>query len=160
MDPSRLVAAFRALHDRVNSGTATPSERDEYQELRAEVARTLAAAQGLTSPIGQAARRDFRVAHPFAVELNTLQRAVTHDVSHSGFSALVPGTFSNGQDVQFAVLLPSGRERLEGHARVVSSVKKVGTPCSRVSFAFVGLEAAGAERLDDALFDAVLPRLN
>lgn len=156
MDPSKWIAAFRVLHEKVKKGTASEEEQRQYPAMREELARSLVSAQGLTVPPGQDARKHFRVAQVFTLEVNAVYRAVTRDVSRSGFSALVPATFKEGEEVTFSLQVGREVEPVAGRARVVSSVKQAGN--SRVAFAILGLEQSAGDRLETALFDAVLAR--
>ena len=88
---------------RVKKGDASPEEKDRHLAMRREFARSLAAAQGLGVPDGQDARKHFRVAQVYNLEVNNAYRAVTRDISRSGFSALVPGSFKEGEEVLFSI---------------------------------------------------------
>ena len=156
MDPSQWIAAFRALHERVKKGDASPEEKDRHLAMRREFARSLAAAQGLGVPDGQDARKHFRVAQVYNLEVNNAYRAVTRDISRSGFSALVPGSFKEGEEVLFSIQPGRGVDPIQGRARVVSSVKQPGN--SKVAFAVTTISEDAAERLEMALFDAALAR--
>lgn len=156
MDPSEWLAGFRVTHQRAKEGKLKPEERAKYLAMREEFARSLVAAQGLTVPEGQQARRYFRVAQLYALEVGNLYNTVTKELSRSGFSALITGTLKDSDRVDFKLTLARGAEPLVGQARVVSVVRQQGN--SRVSFAIEALNEADAERLELALFDAVLAR--
>jgi hypothetical protein len=157
MDPSQWIAAFRVLHERVKKGDVPPDDAAKHVAMREELARSLASAQGLTVPVGQNARRHFRVAQVFPLEVNRVCQALTRDVSRSGFSALVPGAFREGEQVSFSIIPGRGQDPVQGLASVVSSVKQAGN--SRVSFAVTSLEESAGDRLEMALFDAALARI-
>jgi hypothetical protein len=157
MDPTQWISAFRALHQRVKKAEATPQELEHHLAMREELARSLASAQGLTVPTGQNARRHFRVAQVFHIELNNIHRAVTRDISRSGFSALVPGDYKDGQEVSFSIVLARGEEPITGKGKVVASMKQQGS--SRVSISVSAMSEASGERLEMALFDAALSRI-
>jgi hypothetical protein len=156
MEPSEWMGVFRELHTRLKADQLTPKERERYLSMREELARSLAAAQGLTVPEGQNARRYFRVAQVFRVELNNLSTAMTRDVSRSGFSATVPGTFAENAALSFAITLGRGQDPITGQGHVVTSLKQQGN--SKISVAIDVLNDANAERLEVALFDSVLAR--
>ncbi len=158
MDPSQWIASFKALHEHVKKGAASELEKEKHQAMREELARSLATAQGLSVPAGQDARRHFRVAQVYPVEVNSVYRAVTRDISRSGFSALVPGTLREGEEVTFSLQLTRDTEAVKGRARVVSAVKQAGN--MRVAFEITGLQPEMAERLELALFDAALSRIS
>lgn len=157
MDPTQWIAGFRQQHARHKAEPLTGEDLATYLAMREELARSLVAAQGLTVPVGQNARRHFRVAQVFPVELNNLYQSVTRDVSRAGFSAVVQGAFKEGERIAFSLTLGRGIEPVTGSANVVSSLRLQGS--SRVSFAIDHLADGGAERLECALFDAVLSRL-
>ena len=157
VDPTQWIAGFRQQHTSHKAEPLAGEELTTYLAMREELARSLLAAQGLTVPAGQNARRHFRVAQVFPVELNNLYQSVTRDISRAGFSAVVQGAFKDGERVAFALTLARGVEPLTGSANVVSSMRLQGS--SRVSFCIDHLAEAGAERLECALFDAVLARL-
>lgn len=156
MDPSEWLAGFRVTHQRAKAGQLKPEERAKYLAMREELARSLVAAQGLSLPEGQNARKHFRVAQVFALEVANLYQTVTKELSRAGFSALITGTLKANDSVDFQLTLGCGTEPVTGKARVVSVVRQAGN--SRVSFAIEAMGADGEERLELALFDAVLAR--
>lgn len=156
MEPSEWMAMFRELHARVKQGPVSEKDLGRYHAMREDLARSLVAAQGLTVPDGQNARKHFRVAQVFAIEVNNLYKSMTRDISRSGFSAIVPASFGEGEKVTFSILLGRGQEPITGQGHVASSVKSQGN--SRVSFSIDVLNDANAERLEVALFDSVLSR--
>lgn len=156
MDPSEWLAGFRVTHQRAKAGQLKPEERARYLAMREELARSLVAAQGLSLPEGQNARKHFRVAQVFPLEVANLYQTVTKELSRAGFSALITGTLKANDSVDFQLTLGRGTEPVTGKARVVSVVRQAGN--SRVSFAIEAMGAEGEERLELALFDAVLAR--
>ena len=92
MDPKAWLTQFRVLHDKARRNQLKDEERRRYMDAREQLARTLCAAQGLTTEPGKTARQSFRVAHAFQIELSLNAgpvRIVTLDISRGGFSALV-----------------------------------------------------------------------
>ncbi len=71
----------------------------------------------------------------------------------------MPTRFHEGQEVSFSLWLGSGQKPVEGVARVVAMERDPQQVSTRVSFAFVSLDAGTGPQLDGALFDAALARL-
>ncbi len=159
VDTGYWLPTFRTLHQRVRRGEADAAEVQEYHHLQDQLSDCLISAQNLAAPPGARARRDFRVACAFPLEVGRLDRAVTHDLSKAGFSALVPTRFHEGQEVCFSLWLGGGQKPVEGVARVVAMERDPQRVSTRVSFAFVSLDATTGPQLDGALFDAALARL-
>jgi hypothetical protein len=157
MDPTKWIASFRALHQRVGRGEAGEEELRRHKAMREELAASLVASQGQEVPPGGQARKHFRVPQVFPVEVNNVYRVVTKDISRSGFSAMINATLEVGQDVAYSLTLARGAPPITGRARVAAVTKLVGT--SRIGFAIDSINEADGERLEMALFDAVLARL-
>lgn len=157
MDPATWLAGFRLTHQRAHKGLLKPDEHAKYLAMREELARSLVASQGLVVPEGQQARKHFRVAQLFQVEVAGLYQTVTKELSRSGFTALVTGALPQNEDIEFVLTLSRGAEPVRGVARVVSVLRQAGN--MRVSFRIESMGADDAERLEMALFDAVLARL-
>jgi hypothetical protein len=155
VDPSEWIARFRVTHEQSKKNQLTPEQRKTYLGMREELAKSLLAMQAMTVAEGQNARKAFRVAHVFAVEVNNLYRGMTRDISSSGFSATLPTELKVGQELPFTLTIAKGAEPLGGKAKVVSAVKQGSW---RVSFQITWLTEVNAERLETALFDAVLSR--
>jgi hypothetical protein len=160
MGANLWVEQFRALHARARKGQLPEDEKRHYLAAREQFARALTAAQGMSLPPGQSARRNFRVAQGLQVDLSLPGeqiRSITLDVSVGGFSVMMhkppPETETHG----FSLRLPGNAEPLAGRARVVSVQRKIGT--HRVSFAIQGLAEKDAERLEMTLFDLALERI-
>jgi hypothetical protein len=156
---SHWLSSFRALHARVRDLEATPADREVYRSQRNELDRSLTSAQNLTVASDEPGREHFRVSQAFGLELQGQCRAVTHDISLAGFSAVVAGSFEVNQELPFSVLVGHGEAPVRGRARVISWAKEPLGICARVSFVITDLEPGGAERLGLALFDAALARL-
>ena len=159
METGYFLPLFRALHERVRGGQASEAERARYAELQGQFADCLVTAQNLAVPSGLQPRRDFRVSHAFPLEVGRLDRTVTHDISQSGFSALVPCRFREGQEVAFSLLADRGAPPISGVARVVAIEHDATSVTSRVCFAFLSLARDTGHRLESALFEAALSRL-
>ncbi len=160
MDASSWIRSFRALHQRVRQGNVPDDERRLYDASKEQFARSLVAAQGLTVAPGESARRSFRVALVFRIELSVGGRrvkAATLDVSVGGFSARLDQAPDLNQLVEFSLFVPGDQDPIVGKAKAVGARNLVAN--ARVSFAFEGLPERGKERLENVLFDAVLARL-
>jgi hypothetical protein len=122
-----------------------------------ELARSMMASQGQRLADGVDARKQFKVAQVYAVEVNNLYRAVTREVSCTSFSAVLPDGFKVGQLVTFSLQLGRGAEPITGQARATEVVKQKGS--ARVAFTIEVIGKAASAQLELALFDAVLARL-
>ena len=151
---------FRELHQRAMKAVLPPDERAEYNEAKEQFARSLCAAQGLRLEPGQRARATFRVLVLFKVEVTidgSIQKAATMDVSVGGFSTLLGVAPATGTELPFK-MSPSSKEAISGIAVVAGTVKERTGQLYRISFAFKDLPAGAAERLEEALIDAILAR--
>jgi hypothetical protein len=160
MSANLFVEQFRALHARARKGGLLESEKRSYVSAREQFAKALTAAQGLSLPSGQSARRSFRVAQGMQVDLtfSTEQvRSMTLDVSCGGFSVMLHKPPPESETPGFSLRLPGSAAPLVGRARLASVQRKIGT--HRVSFAIEGLSEKELERLETILFDLVLERI-
>lgn len=155
MEPSEWMARFRVTHERAKAGILNEDQKADYLGMREELARSLIAAQSLQTPAGAPARKHFRVAQMYKIEIAKTYQTMTKMVSVSGFSAALTAEMKVGADVEFSLLLSRDKEPVTGRAKVVSSTKGVGW---QVSFAIDTISNDNAERLESALFDAVLSR--
>lgn len=159
MDLAQWLTTFRALHEKAKRGGLDGAEERDYKAGREELARALVSAQRLTLQPGQSARHALRVARALQVDLESpvrKEKLTTFDLSLGGFSALLARA-PMADEVLTATL------RLSGVEPVVTTVTVAGVKTQpgnvRVSFSFATLEAAVAERLEVAVFDAVLGQL-
>jgi hypothetical protein len=159
MDLAQWLVGFRALHGRAKQGPLAGLDAEAYLAGREELARALTAAQGVAVQPGQSPRQALRVARALQVELESpvrKDRLTTFDLSLGGFSALLARA-PMPDEVLTATL------RLPGVDPVVATVTVAGMKAQpgnvRVSFSFARLEGPVAERLELALFDAVLAQL-
>lgn len=150
MDALQWMTQFKYAHENAKKNGSD----EKHKAMKEELARSLVQAQGLSVPEGQALRKAFRVAQAWQVEINGTQRCLTRDVSGGGFSALVPGALSVGDEVTFALKI--GGDPVTGHASVVAAIRQTGN--TRASFTITSMPGADAERLENALFDCVLKR--
>lgn len=156
MDPAEWMKTLKALHEQAKRKELNEQQLATYAGMREELARSLCAAQKLTVQPGQMARETFRVAHAFALEINNVTRTMTRDISKGGFSCLLPQPMKDGEEVSFALTVNRAEEPVTGVVKVIASVRLAGN--ARVSFAYAALSKPSSERLETALFDAVLSR--
>ena len=160
MSANLWVEQFRALHARARKGPLPENEKRRYLAACEQFARALTAAQGMSLPPGQSARRSFRVAQGLQVDLSLSTgqvRAMTLDVSVGGFSVMMHKPPGESEELGFTLRLPGNLEPVTGRAKMVSAQRKIGT--HRVSFSMQGLTEKDGERLEMALFDLALERI-
>jgi hypothetical protein len=155
MDPKDWMAGFRAAHQKAKAKQLSESDRKAYLEMREELARSLVSAQSLSVPEGDNHRRHFRVAQMYKLEISKTYQTMTKNVSRSGFLASLATQLKVGQEVEFALTLGRDTEPVTGKAKVVAAQNQ-GTWLT--SFNIVSMSEPMAERLETALFDAVLAR--
>jgi len=158
-DLAQWLTAFRALHEKAKRGALEGADEQDYKAGREELARALVAAQHLTLQPGQSPRHALRVARALQVELESpvrKERLTTFDLSLGGFSALVARAPMPDEALTATLRLP-------GTDPIVTSVTVAGMKAQpgnvRVSFSFAALQGPAAERLELAIFDAVLAQL-
>lgn len=149
------MSGFRVTHEQAKQKKLNDADYQKYLEMREELARSLVAAQSLTVPEGQSSRRYFRVAQMLKVEISNTYQSLTRQVSRSGFSCTLASQLKVGEVVTFSLMLGREGEPVTGKAKVVSAVKQGGW---NTSFAIDTVSDANAERIESALFDAVLAR--
>lgn len=155
MDPSEWMSRFRITHEKAKSKQLNEEQHTAYLAMREELARSLVASQSLTVPEGQNSRKHFRVAQLFKIEIMNTYQAMTKHVSRSGFSASVAAQLPVGKEVTFSLVMGRDAEPITGQAKVVSAVKQ---GAWLTSFSIEAISEANGERLESALFDAVLAR--
>ena len=158
MDAARWIASFRVTHEKAKRSELSPDERQRYEGMCEEFARSLMEAQGMSVPEAGLARRAFRVPHVFALEIDNVARTMTRDISCQGFTASVNGDFKEGQQIAWALTLSRGTEPLEGMATIVAA-PALGRGTYRVSANFNRLTDVQGQRLEAALIDAALSRV-
>jgi hypothetical protein len=158
MDPAQWIASFRVSHDHFKRGTLNEDDVKKYFSMREELARSLMTAQGMSVPDGVPARRAFRVAQVFPIEVANMYRTMTREISCQGFTATVSGGFKEGEEISFVLTLARSSEPLSGVAAVTASARQ-GTNNVRLSAKFISLDEARLERIESALFESALARL-
>jgi len=154
------ISGFRELHERAKKGELIEARLEEYQQAREELAAALVAAQRLTIPEGESARRVLRVARAVQVTLEMSsgpQKGMTVDLSQSGFGALLGKPPEPSENVGVQLRLPGDANLLVARARAQNSRRQGGT--YRVSFVFEELPKEDADRLGYAIFDTALAQL-
>ncbi len=152
MDAAEWMQQFKKVHEFAKKNGAD----EKHRQMKEELARSLVSAQGLTVPDGQTFRKTFRIAQAWQIELDGMYKCLTRDVSGGGFSTLVPGNFTVGQEVRFSLRIGGGQEPVTGTSKVVAAVKQAGN--ARVSFNIVSMPTADLDRFENAIFDCVLAR--
>jgi hypothetical protein len=159
MGIAEWVAAFKVLHEKARKKELAGQELSDYRAGREELARALVAAQHLTMQPGQSPRQALRVARALQVDLESpvrKDRLTTFDLSLGGFSALLSRAPAHDEELTATLRIP-GTEPLSAKVTVAGSKAQPGN--MRVSFAFGNLPEADRERLELAIFDAVLAQL-
>ena len=152
------LATFRALHDRAAAGKLTPEELTNYQAGRDDLARALLAAQRANIKQGETPRRSLRASKAVQVDLELGGepiRGVTLDISAGGFGMLMAKR-PTANEGKYSLRLPGG-DPLSGRLRMVEARQQPGN--TRVSFAFIDLGPADADRIETLVFDTVLSQL-
>lgn len=157
MEPSQWLASFRFMHENARRGILGEGDLKKYMGMRDELARSLMNSQGLTAPEGVPARRAFKVAHVFPIEIGGLYRTTTREISCDSFTALVAGTYKEGERVSFSLSLTRAAEPLTGNA-IVRAVVRQNVSAARITCNFEALGEERTARIETALFDAALSR--
>ena len=155
MDLTESLKEFRYLHQGAKAGTLGPPDLATYRAARDKLARQLLTAQQLALPPGKRQRRSLRVARALLLELefhDGTVRATTLQLSSGGLAALLASAPQIGEVVKLSLGIPGGP--LQADARVVSVKEHLGN--AMTSFQFLGLGEVEVERLEKAVFDAVL----
>jgi hypothetical protein len=159
MDLAQWMSAFTVLHEKAKRGALAGAEERDYKAGREELARAVVAAQRLTVQPDQSPRMALRVARAIQVTLESRVRKeplTTFELSLGGFSAAMARPPAPDEELTATIRLP-GADPLATQVKVVGAKQQPGNV--RVSFAFVRLQGAAAERLELAIFDMVLGQL-
>lgn len=158
MGIARFIADLRVLHEKAHAGLLGPEELREHDKARDELAKAIITAQNLTVHFGEKPRRSLRVSKAFPVQLELpegVARALTLDVSASGFAVLLARELVSNSPVPFRMQLP-GTGEVRGLARAAVKVRE--RLSSRVGFEIVSMTDEAAARMEAAVFDEVLVR--
>jgi hypothetical protein len=148
---------FSSLHERTRAGGLSPLDQRDYLAARNELARVLLKKQNRPLPAGAKTRQHLRVlaAFPVAIHLpGSVAHALTSELWPGGFTAIVPPLGMPVDRLKYALAVNKDAERIEGWSRVVSESPAGGS--TRLSVAFETLAPIDAERVEFAVFDAVL----
>ena len=159
MDLSAWFKEFRALHERAKRGALTGTELSECRAARNELARALLAAQHVAIESGQEPRRALRAPRVLQADITSIHgtvRVATRSIASGGFAALLARPPRPGEEVRVALRIPGG-ELLEARARVLDVKSDQGS--TQVSFAWIDLADADAERVETLVFDVILSEL-
>jgi hypothetical protein len=149
-----FIERFHDLRQSAKKGTLSPADRGQLEEAKEKFAHAICKAQNILLQPGQRARTSFRVAVIFKVEITLngfTEKTVTLDLSVGGFSAPMTAPPAAGTEGSFQMSLTKA-DTFKGTVAAVGVTDK-----KRISFAFKKLDPADAARLEDALFDTILP---
>src|SRR5688572_28937886 len=152
---------FTPLHERARGGQLSPAENRTYLAARNELARAILKKQTHPVPADGKHRQWLRAATAVAVEVHLPGgppvHVVTQELWTGGLTAIVPPVQLATQRLKFVLTLGKDTAPIEGFARVVSD--SVVGASTRLTIEFEPLPPADAERIEFAVFDAVLARL-
>jgi hypothetical protein len=97
------------------------------------------------------------VQHVFPVTVSNLYRVMTSEISCTGFKAIVPAVMKDGEGITWSLQPTRVEEPIQGMGHITSSQKQ-GPQSSRITVAFDKLDEERYERLEVAIFDAILQR--
>jgi len=160
-EPAPFPERVRALadgHARAKRNELRGLGLSTYHAERGDLVRTLLAAQPLRE--GQQPRRSLRVDCAFQASLrfrDETTRATTLNISTGGFALRLKRAPDVGSEAKVALRIPWG-EAVYGDARV-ANLQQAADGSARVGYQFVAIEATAARRLELAIFDALIERL-
>ena len=154
------VENFRGLHNRARDGKLEERDLERYHEGREELAQALVGAQKIALKGGESARNALRV--PKAMQVDILvpggkQRAMTLDISATGFSAMLGIGLPLGERHSVILKMPAGATPIECEATVSGTKRQGGT--YRVSYTFLKLTPEQTDQVMFLVFDAALDAL-
>ncbi|MBS2021657.1 MAG: PilZ domain-containing protein [Deltaproteobacteria bacterium] len=160
MGLAEWIESLRGLHERAKQGKLDGSDLAGYQRAREELASALIAAQRLQLKEGETARQALRVARALQLDLEidgNRQRAMTLDLSMTGFSTMLGKGPEGNAPIPVTLRLPGGVDPLDCKAKM-QGIKRQGGSW-RVSFTFDKLSESDTERLGMVVFDTALEQL-
>ena len=157
MEPAEWFAQYRTLHNKAKTATLTEVEAESHRRMSEELIRSVVSAQGVKVTTVEEARKHFKVAQMFAIEINNLYKTLTKEISLSGFVVTVPIHVKDGDLVAYSLTLARNQDAISGNARVVSSQRQPGN--SRLVCSFDGMPEPAAKRLELMVIEAVLDRV-
>jgi curved DNA-binding protein CbpA len=154
----QTLAQLRGLHEKRKQDALTASDRELYDYLRDDFAKTFLIAQRLTLKPGQAYRQALRVSCSLKVKImlpKGTEEGLTVDLSSGGLAALIGKDLEVGTRCEFFLHVP--KSPIRGTGQVVASARnRMGSSLMRVSLSFDVLDAKTSERLDILVLDAAL----
>jgi hypothetical protein len=159
MGLAEWLARFVKLHEQARTGAMSDADRGRYLAARDELALALLKTQRVTLQPGEVARTKLRAALAFSITVQLPDGpfpTITRDISSGGFSIKVTNMPPSGAMVAFSLRL-SAKDIVEGNARLVSWMAV--PEGRRASFTFDGLDPEVTERIEMAVFDAVVKQL-
>jgi hypothetical protein len=153
------LARFVKLHEQARTGAMSEADRSRYLTARDELALALLKTQRVALQPGEIPRTRLRAALAFSITVQLPDGpfpTITRDISSGGFSIKVTSMPPAGGKVAFSLRL-SAKDAVEANARLVSWVAVDGG--RRASFTFDGLDPEVTERIEMAVFDAVVKQL-
>lgn len=158
MDAAKWISAFKTMHETYKRGSLNQFEKNKYLAMRDELARSLMDSMNQQSKAsGVSPRRALAMPQLYAIELQSVHKVMTRELSCQGFVAHVPANLPPGELVTFTLTLGRSVEPVQGDAIVQASLKQ-GTQW-RVVADFKGLMEGALQRIEDAVFDAAVERL-
>ena len=151
---------FRSLHERAKKHELQGQDADDYRAGCDELARALIAAQKLTLKPGETPRHVLRVARALQVTIEgkvTNLRAMTVEISVSGFSALLAKAPAADEDLTATLRVPGGEKPISTAVKVGEAKQLGGTV--RVSFLFGKLPDEVRAQLELLVIDTALAGL-
>lgn len=150
------------MHDKLRSGSISPSERARYAEQRTQFVRMMVLSQQI-GMAGHTLRSDLRMAKMLKVEIRAEgfpnERVTTQEIATKGFSALMPKAMPVGSTASFTLFLPKPAQPITGRVTIASARTSPSSSLVKTSFKFESLLPAAEEQLDIALIDAIFERL-
>ncbi len=157
MDPRHWIAGFRDLHERERKKSLSEKDKEHYLQLKSELATSLMRSRGHRAPAGEPARKHFLVAQMFPVELDETISGLTREISLSRFTTVVQGALQANQEVRFTIRVSRQADPITGIAKV-TAVEKLPDDTVRARLQILSMSQDCSDRLESALFDAVLAR--
>lgn len=151
---------FSTLHERARARKLSPADNRGYLAARNELARAILKKTQQPLPPGAKGRQLLRAATAVPVDIHLPGgpvHALTQELWAGGLSAIVPPVQLANQRLKFVLTLSKDVPPVEGWAKVISDSAVGGS--TRLTIEFEPLTPAESERIEFAVFDAVVARL-
>lgn len=153
---------FSALHERARTGKLSALETRTYLGARNELARAILKKQQQPVPAGSKGRQLLRAATAVPVDIHLPGgppvHALTQELWTGGLSAIVPPVQLAQQRLKFVLTLGKEGPPIEGWGKVIQETVVGGS--TRLTLAFEPMTPAESERIEFAVFDAIVTRLS